>query len=136
MKRIVILLLFFSIGWLKTLQAQEIAIEKSIWTVDYIKVHDGQLADLVKFFELNWKGARKLARKAKYIEDYQWFVLPESTDYQVVLMTKYKDQTQFDKREENFQKIFAKHQVQLVNGKSSRDMSKIVKSEEFYEPKI
>lgn len=136
MKQIIILLLFISFGCLKTLQAQEIAIEKSIWTVDYVKAQDGQLADLIQFYELNWKGARKHARKAKYVEDYQWFVLPENADYQVILMTKNKDQAQFDQKEENFQKIFAKHKLILINGKSSRDMSTIIKSEEFYEPKL
>ncbi|MDX1939215.1 MAG: hypothetical protein SFU99_01605 [Saprospiraceae bacterium] len=136
--KIFILFLFTLFSFLNNLYSQNITTEKAIWAVDYIKAKEGQLPDLLQFFELNWKGARKYAKKHKYVEDYQWYVLPYNTDYQVVLMTKYKDQAQYDQREENFQKIFAKYKPKpiLVNGKGSRDMSEIVKSEEFYEPKF
>lgn len=136
--KILILFLFISVGAVNFLHSQDIALEKAIWTVDYIKAKDGQLPDLVQFFELNWKGARKYAKKHKYVEAYQWYILPDNADYQVVLMTKYKDRAQYDQREENFQKIFAKYKPKpiLVNGKGSRDMSQIIKSEEFYKPKF
>jgi len=115
--------------------AQDIRLKAAIWTVDYVKVKDGHLADLLEFYKLNWKEARKHAKKAKYVTDYKLYVLPEATDYQVILMTKYPNQAQFDRREENFQKIFTKYKPKpiLVNGKGPRDMSEIIKSEEFYE---
>lgn len=116
--------------------AQNVNVKSSIWTVDYVKAKEGQLADLLEFFRLNWQAARVHAKKAKYIEDYKWYILPEATDYQVVLMTKYKNAAQYDQREEHFQKIFAKYKPKpiLVHGKSSSDMREIVKSENFYEP--
>lgn len=136
MKRMMILILFISLSVMNVINAQEVPLKASIWTVDYVKAKEGELGDLVKYYKLNWQAARKHARKANYVEDYQWFVLPENADYQVVLMTKYKDQVQFDRREENFQKIFAKYKPILVNGKGSGDMRVIIKSEEFYEAKF
>lgn len=115
--------------------SQTVKVKPAIWTVDYIKAREGQLTDLLEFFRLNWTAARVQAKKAKYIEDYKMYVLPEAADYQVVLMTKYKNKAVYDQREANFAKIFAKFKPKtlLVNGKSSRDMRDIVKSEEFYE---
>lgn len=116
--------------------AQNVKVKSAVWAVDYIKVKEGQLPDLLEFFRINWKAARIHAKKAKYVEDYKMYVLPEATDYQVVLMTKYKNQAQYDQREENFKKIFAKYKPKPipVNGKGARDMSEILRSEEFYEP--
>lgn len=115
--------------------AQDIKVKPAIWAVDYVKAKEGQLTDLLEFFRLNWAAARVQAKKKHYIQDYKLYVLPEAIDYQVVLMTKYKDQTQYDQREANFKKIFAQFKPLPipVNGKSSRDMSDIIKSEEFYE---
>ncbi len=131
----ILLFLFAMLGFSTHTQAQSLQLEKAVWAVDYIKAKEGQLPDLVQFFEQNWAGARQYGKKKKYIADYQWFVLPNNADYQVVLMTKYRDQAQYEQREANFQKIFAKHKLVLIAGKSSRDMGEIVKSEEFYEPK-
>lgn len=114
---------------------QTIQTKPAIWAVDYVKAKEGQLPDLLEFFRLNWTAARKYAKKAKYVADYKLYVLPEATDYQVILMTKYKNKAVYDQRDANFQKIFAKFKPEtiLVNGKSSKDMREIVKSEEFYE---
>ncbi len=131
----IFLFLFVMLCFSSFAQEQNIPVKKAIWAVDYIKAKEGQLPDLVQFFEQNWARARKYGKKKKYVADYQWFVLPNKADYQVVLMTQYRDQAQYDQREANFQKIFSKYKVVLINGKSSRDMSEIVRSEEFYEPK-
>lgn len=122
---------FFNAGF-----AQEVAVEPAVWTVDYVRANEGQLADLVQFYKHNWAKARKYAKRKKYVADYQWYVLPDNADYQLVLMTKYKDQAQFEQREANFQKVFEKVEPTLIKGKSSRDMREIVKSEEFYEPRF
>ena len=126
-----LLLGFFNGGF-----SQDVAVKPAIWTVDYVKANDGQLADLVQFYKHNWAKARKYAKRKKYVADFQWFVLPDNPDYQFVLMTKYKDQAQFEQREASFQKVFETVKPALVNGKSSRDMREIVKTEEYYEPKL
>lgn len=132
-KKIIILSLLILAG--NSGFAQAIKVKPAIWSVDYVKAKEGQLTDLLEFFRLNWAAARVQAKKKHYIQDYKLYVLPEATDYQVILMTKYKDQTQYDQREENFKKIFAQFKPLPipVNGKGSRDMSDIIKSEEFYE---
>ncbi len=134
--KIFVLSLFLTVGLLSVVSAQNVSVEPAIWTVDYVKANDGQLADLVQFYELNWVKARKYAKRKKYVADYQWYVLPDNAEYQLVLMTRYKNRAQFERREANFQKVFEKVEPTLINGKSSRDMREIVKSEEFFEPKF
>lgn len=123
------------LGLTINLSAQAIPLKSAVWTVDYVQVKEGHLADLLQFYKLNWQAARKFAKKAKYVSDYKMYILPQHADYQVILMTKYPDEARYEKREANFEKIFTKHlpAPTLVNGKRSRDMSEVIKSEIFYE---
>jgi hypothetical protein len=101
MQKIVIVLLFFII---KTAAAQQ---SGPVVLMDFVKIKDGKKAEALYFYENNWKLYRDLAIKKKVIESYQLVeVRPDSlNNFDLILITTYRDSIQYSKSEENFRPI-------------------------------
>lgn len=112
--------------------------EGSIWTVDAIKTNEGQQSGYLQFVEQNWAKARQTLKEKDKIKTYRVLaVAPEKTQsWDVMLLTEYADRATFENREEIFAEVFKTQKTVLINGKSGRDMSKIINLDLGYEQPI
>ena len=77
--------------------------------MDFVKIKDGKKAEAMYFYENNWKLYREEALKRNIIQSWQ---LAEATpdslnNFDLILITVYKDSVQYSKSEENFRPILA-----------------------------
>jgi hypothetical protein len=80
---------------------------EAIVFMDYVKIKDDKKEEAMFFYENNWKRYRDIAVKRKLIQSYQLLeVLPDSiNNFDLILVTVYKDSAQYLKSEKNFQPI-------------------------------
>lgn len=80
-----------------------------ITLMDFVKIREGKTAEAMFFYENNWKLYRDLALKKKIIHSYEMVkARPDSlNNFDLILITVYKDSVQFAKSEENFRSILA-----------------------------
>lgn len=78
-----------------------------ISVMDFIKIKDGKKAEAIFFYENNWKIYREAALKKNVIHSFQMLVgWPDTlNNFDLVLITTYKDSAQYLEGEENFQGI-------------------------------
>lgn len=79
----------------------------TVTVMDFVKIKDGKTAEALFFYENNWKIYRDLAVKKKIIQSYELVkAQPDSlNNFDLILITVYKDSVQFIKSEENFRSI-------------------------------
>lgn len=96
-----ILLLLFGVQLSGTAQTS------SVTLMDFVKIRNGKTAEALYFYENNWKPYRDLAIKKKVIQSYELVKAnPDSlNNFDLILITTYKDSTQYAKSEENFRSI-------------------------------
>jgi hypothetical protein len=101
MQKTCMVLLFFII---KTAAAQQ---SGAVVLMDFVKIKEGKKAEALYFYENNWKLYREIAIKKKVIESYQLMkVTPDSlNNFDLILITSYRDSLQFLQSEENFRPI-------------------------------
>lgn len=77
--------------------------------MDFVKIKEGRIKEALYFYENNWKVYRDLALKKKVIKSYEIVrAEPDSlNNFDLILITTYKDSVQFAKSEENFRPILA-----------------------------
>jgi hypothetical protein len=75
--------------------------------MDFVKIKEGKKAEALYFYQNNWKLYREIALKKKVIESYQLMeVAPDSLrNFDLILITSYRDSLQFLQSEENFRPI-------------------------------
>lgn len=104
--------LFFSLFILISIPgfAQEIS------TMDFVKTVDENREELVFYYENNWKVLRDIALEKGYIESYELMTTLEDSDsgFDVILVTRYKNEDEYNKAEERFQGII--EEVQKKGG--------------------
>lgn len=88
----------------QNLSAQQ---DKTVSVMDFVKIRDGKKAETLYFYENNWKIYRDAAMERGLIHSYQLVMAaPDSlNNFDLVLITTYKDSAQYLKSEENFQPI-------------------------------
>lgn len=108
---------------------------ESVWTVDAIKTDEGRQANYLQFVEQNWARARETLRQQGKIKSYRVLsVKPEKSQaWDVMLLTEYANRATFEKREEIFGEVFKAQPTVLINGKSGREMSKIINQDSGYD---
>jgi hypothetical protein len=81
----------------------------TVTLMDFVKIKEGKTAEALFFYENNWKPYRDLALKKKIIHSYEMVkARPDSlNNFDLILITVYKDSLQFVKSEENFRSILA-----------------------------
>lgn len=79
----------------------------TVTVMDFVKIKDGKTTEALFFYENNWKIYRDLAVKKKIIQSYELVKAhPDSlNNFDLILITVYKDSVQFTKSEENFRSI-------------------------------
>lgn len=104
--------LFFSLFILISIPgfAQEIS------TMDFVKTVDENREELIYYYENNWKVLRDIALEKGYIESYELMTILEgsTSGFDVILVTRYKNEDEFNKAEERFQAII--EEVQKSGG--------------------
>ena len=92
----------------------------SVWAVDFVKTKDGQQANYLKFIEQNWAKARVFMKEKGIANSYQVLSVSQkqNADWDVLLMTEYKNQTAYERREAVF-KEFVEYRIKLPTAQTS-----------------
>lgn len=100
-----------------------------ISTMDFVQILDGNRAETIYYYTHNWKVLRDQAMEKGYIHSFQLLEVPrnESEPFDIILITTYADQGQYEKREENFGELIeARGGRRLMNDKQPADFRKII----------
>jgi hypothetical protein len=102
--------------------------DKSVWTMEFIKVKPGMFGVTLGYLDDNWMRIREEAKRRGVVRAYNR-VGDESRDSEasIVLLTEFKNQAAYDARE----KMFASLREQLSN-KMSGQLS-VPRQEDLYE---
>ncbi len=87
--------------------------EKPVWTMEFLKVMPGQFGPTLGYLDDNWMRIREEAKRQGAVLSYHRIAeqsISES-DRNIVLLTEYKNQAEYDARE----KLFASILKQLPN---------------------
>lgn len=78
-----------------------------IETIDFVKVKDGRRDDARYYYENNWRAYRAAAAKRGLIHSFDYVEITSDKDsaFDLLLITRYKGQEQYDKREKIFEPI-------------------------------
>ncbi len=90
----------------------------SVSTIDYVKILDNKSAEALHYYENNWKLLRKKATEHGFIKSYQLLKVDNNENYDLLLITEYATQGQYDAKEDNFKKLmenYMKNGVDLLN---------------------
>ena len=99
-----------------------------ISTIDFVEIVDGNLDETLFYYNNNWKILRQKAQSKNYILSYQLLQTPltEDNKIQLLLITTYANQDQYDKREEHFQKLIKAHGgLKLLNDKRPGEFRRV-----------
>lgn len=92
--------------------------EKIVTVFEAVKIKNEKRAEAVYYYENNWKVLREQAVKKGYIHSFEFFEskADEQAGFDLVLITRFKDQAQYEKAEENFKELIeAKGGLRLLN---------------------
>ena len=103
-----------------------------IFTIDFVKVVDGNDEEAIYYYENNWKRHRIEAVSRNYIISYQLLVKhSEDGQTDILLITGYASKSEYEKREENFRELMGETRSdgpRLMNGKKPEDFREVVDS--------
>jgi len=79
----------------------------AISVMDFVKIKNDKKAEVLYYYENNWKIYREMALKKEVIISYRILTTtPDSTsDFDLIMITEYADSSHFNLAEERFQKI-------------------------------
>ena len=103
----------------------------AVWAVDFVKAKPGELANYVAYCRMNWARAREEMKAAGSVLSYRMLVDESGhSEWDVILLTEYRDRAAFDAREQAYQTAIARIRLAgqgptLVNGKGARDLADI-----------
>ncbi len=100
-----------------------------ISTMDFVQILGDQRAETIYYYENNWKALRDEALDQGFIHSYQLLEVPKGEDlaFDIILITTYADQAQYDGREENFRVLIdAKGGRKLLNEKQPGQFRNII----------
>ncbi|HEX8397496.1 MAG TPA: nuclear transport factor 2 family protein [Pyrinomonadaceae bacterium] len=132
---------FFSLGAFVLLMSVNVfAQSASVWAVDFVKTRGGRQADYLQFIERNWAQARAFMKEKGIVSNYQVLSLSQNqaAEWDVLLMTEYKDSAAYEKREAVFNE-FAEYRktsrsAQKGDKINPREISEIKFNRTFAEP--
>ncbi|MEQ9090187.1 MAG: hypothetical protein RIE52_03810 [Balneola sp.] len=98
MKKLLFLLVSLS---LVSVSAQEVSV------IDFVKTVDNNKEELIYYYESNWKVLRDIALEKDFIHSYELLITEAdpAADFDVILITRYKNEKQYQQGEERFQQI-------------------------------
>jgi hypothetical protein len=91
--------------------------DERITTLQFVQVVDDRWDEALYYYKSNWKELREKAVDQNIITSYEFIRTERTEDYpiDIILITTYKDENQFQKREENFGKIMEGRELNLLN---------------------
>ena len=132
---------FFLIGAFVLLMSVNVfAQSASVWAVDFVKTKGGRQADYLQFIEQNWAQARAFMKEKGIVSNYQVLSLSQNqaAEWDVLLMTEYKDSSAYEKRETVFNEFaeYRKTSESAQKGEkiNPREISEIKFNRTFAEP--
>ena len=111
MKTILFLILF-------ALSVNTYAQSEVVTLFEAVKIKNEKRAEALYFYENNWKILRENALKKGIIHSFEFVIAKtdDKADFDLVLITRYKNQAQYEKSEENFQELIkARGELKLKN---------------------
>lgn len=108
--------------------------QSEVKSIDFVKVLNNNQAEAKYFFDNNWKILREDALKKDYIKSFDYAEVKKgnSREFEIVLITTYKNQAQADAREKNFAELIKERGEQkFLNEKKPNDFRKIVYSQDM-----
>jgi len=109
--RYLTILLLFAVYVSTTCFAQELPYETgSVWDLSFIKTKDGKDLDYLKDLSKNWKAIMEEAKKEGLILSYKIIsaTAVNRDDWDLLLMTEFKNYAVFDGMDEKFYALVAK----------------------------
>ena len=109
-------------------------VDDRITTIEFVQVVDNNKEEALFYFQNNWKVLRKMAIKKDYMHSYQLLETPKSDaePLQIMLITTYKNKTQYDLREDHFQELIKeKGGLKLLNDKKPAEFRKSLFSKDM-----
>lgn len=109
-------------------------VDDRITTIEFVQVVDNNKEEALFYFQNNWKVLRKMAIKKDYIHSYQLLETPknDAEPFQIMLITTYKNKTQYDLREDHFQELIKeKGGLKLLNDKKPAEFRKSLFSKDM-----
>ncbi len=101
-----------------------------ISTIEFVKIQNNHQEECIFYFENNWKVLRELAIEKGYIQSFRLLINETmEEEYDILLITEYRDQEQFDQREEHFRELIEaqKEGLQLLNDLQAEAFRKSVR---------
>lgn len=95
--------------------------------MDFVQIQNNLSSEAMHYYENNWKALRDQALKKNYIDSYKLLKneYTEEAPFHLILITTYKNKTQFDKREIHFQELIKSHgELRLLNDKQPVEFRK------------
>ena len=102
-------------------------VDNKISTLDFVQILDNNREEAVYYYQNNWKILREKAIREGFIHSYELLEThpSEAEPFDFILITTYKDQQQYEKREENFDKLIGEiGQRKLLNDKQPSEFRK------------
>jgi CRISPR/Cas system CMR-associated protein Cmr1 (group 7 of RAMP superfamily) len=98
-------------------------------SIDFVSILNNNQAEILYYYQNNWKSLREAALKKSYIASYNLIEITpsEATPYNFILITTYANATQYENREAHFEELIkASGGLKLLNDKEPKDFRKIV----------
>ncbi len=104
--RLIVRLVFFYAA-IFAVQDSTAQASKTVTLMDFVKIKEGKTAEAMFFYENNWKPYRDMAIRKGVIQSYEIVkARPDSlSNFDLILITVYKDSAQHAQSEENFRSI-------------------------------
>jgi len=77
---------------------------EAVWALDFVKVKPGMFEQTMSYFDEGWIPAREEAKRRGVIIGYRRIaeMSEAKNDWDIILMTEYKNQTAYDERDKAF----------------------------------
>jgi len=107
--------------------------DTKISTIDFVQILNDNKEEALFYYQNNWKILREMAIKKGYIHSFQLLETPldEEQPFQLMLITTYLNQEQYDLREDHFAELIKeKGELQLMNDKAPGEFRKTLFNKE------
>jgi hypothetical protein len=107
--------------------------DKPVWALEFVKVKPGMFAATMGYLDDNWIRLRAEAQRQGAVLNYHRIAGDESsnTDWDILLMTEYQNQSAYDGREELFDSIFKRlpnKTSEVIQGYKKEELFQSVKT--------
>jgi len=105
-----------------------------ISTIDFVQVLNDNKAEVVFYYQNNWKQLREMALKKGFIDSYQFLETQasEAEPFHFMLITTYQNKEQYDLSEPHFEELIEQRgSLKLMNDKKPNEFRKILFSKDL-----